>query len=320
METEGRIETFRKAERVSRDVKRRTGVNIGGLLFRQLHQNFGGKLRLMVGGGASMPAELMHRYYALGLPLMQGWGLTEASPSVAGQVLRAPRFLFTNYFERTAGSVGPCLPNLQVATIDVPDKNIYVQLNGEGEILTRGPSVMRGYYKNESATRDAMIGDWLRTGDLGRIDRDGNIYLTGRVKSVIVLDSGEKVYPDELEERFEGQELSRDVCIIGHRSNRILGDRKTQVVAIIHPDPAELRERARESRERLTPDLVRRWVQQEVDTVQMNLAPFKRIGEVVLSDTPLPRTDLKKIRRGQIKDHQTFDLDKLLESDENIEI
>jgi long-chain acyl-CoA synthetase len=320
MEAEGRLDTFRKAERISLDIKRRTGVNVGGLLFRQLHEKFGGKMRLMVGGGAAMPADLMRKYYTLGLAIMQGWGLTEASPSVAGQVLRPARFLFTDYFERTAGTVGPALPDVDVAAIDVPEKNIYVQLSGEGEVLVRGPNVMHGYFKNEAATREVMLGDWLRTGDLGRIDRDGNIFLTGRAKSVIVLDSGEKVYPDEIEERFESQPLTRDVCILGRRPNRLLGDRKTQVVAVVYPDSLVLRERARESRERLTPDLVRRWVQQEVDVVQTNLAPFKRISEIILTDAPLPRTDLKKVRRGQIKDHYSFDLDKLLESDGHIEI
>lgn len=316
LESEGKMETFRKGERISAAIKRRTGVNVGRLVFRELHQKLGGRIRFLAVGGAAMPPELTRKFALLGLPVLQGWGLSEASPVVAAQSLSAARFLFTDFYERMAGTVGRPLPGVEVALVDVPDKHIYVQVHGEGEFLVRGPNVMHGYYKNEAATREAMLDDWLRTGDVGRIDRHGYVYLTGRAKSVIVLDSGEKVYPDELEERFEASPLARDICVVGRRSGRLLGERKMQVCAVVHPDPTTLRDHARDVGERLTPELVRRWVQQEVDRVQADLAPYKRIAEVILTDTPLPRTDLRKVRRGNIREHYSFDLDKLLSGDE----
>ncbi len=317
LESEGKLEVFRKGERISAEIKRRTGVNVGKLIFRELHEKLGGRINFFAVGGAAMPPDLIRKFALLGIPVLQGWGLSEASPVVAGQSLSRRRFLFTNFYERMAGSVGRPLPGVELALIDVPDKHIYVQIHGEGEFLLRGPNVMHGYYKNEASTREAMLDDWLRTGDVGRIDRNGYIYLTGRAKSVIVLDSGEKVYPDELEERFEESALARDICIIGRRSGRLLGERKVQVCAVVHPDPIALRERARDSGERLTADLVRRWVQQEVERIQANVAPYKRVAEVILTDTALPRTDLRKVRRGSIKEHYSFDLDKLLSADED---
>jgi len=319
LESDGKMEPFRKGERISAEIKRRTGVNVGRLIFRELHQKLGGRIRFLAVGGAAMPPDLTRRFALLGLPVLQGWGLSEASPVVAGQSLSAARFLLTDFYERMAGTVGRPLPGVEVALVDVPDKHIYAQIHGEGEFLVRGPNVMHGYYKNEAATREAMLDDWLRTGDVGRIDRKGYVYLTGRAKSVVVLDSGEKVYPDELEERFEESPLARDVCVIGRRSGRLLGERKMQICAVVHPDPTALRDHARDVGERLTPELVRRWVQQEVDRVQADLAPYKRIAEVILTDTPLPRTDLRKVRRGSIREHCSFDLDKLLSGDEEEE-
>jgi long-chain acyl-CoA synthetase len=311
-ESDGKLETFRKGEAISTQIKRRTGVNAGALIFRELHQKFGGNIRYLGTGGAAVPPEIVRKFSVLGFPMMQGWGLTEASPVVAGQTFNRRLFLFTDYFESLAGSVGPALAGDEIVCLDVPEKNIYVAMHGEGEFAVRGPNVMSGYYKNETATHEVKVGEWLRTGDIGRIDKNGNIFITGRAKSVIVLDSGEKVYPDELEEHFADTPLVRDVCIIGKRPVRLIGERKMQVAAVIYPDPMALQDRARDTGERLTPDLVRRLVQTEVDAVQRNLAPFKRISEVVLCDSPLPRTDLKKVRRGQIREHYPFDLERLL--------
>jgi long-chain acyl-CoA synthetase len=312
LDSEGKLAQFRKAEAISAAVKRRTGVNIGGLVFRELHQKLGGRISFFASGGAGAPAELIRKYAVLGIPISQGWGLTEAAPVVAALSPSRARFLFTDYYERTAGSVGRAMSNVDLVSVDVPEKNIYVQIHGEGEFLVRGPNVMPGYYKNEGATREVMLGDWLRTGDIGRIDREGYVYITGRAKSVIVLDSGEKVYPDEIEEHFENVALIRDTAVVGRRSGGLLGQKKIQVCAVVHPDPQVVRELARDQGERLTPELVRKWVQQEVNHVQDGLASYKRISEIVLTDTPLPRTDLRKVKRGAVKEHYSFDIDRLL--------
>jgi long-chain acyl-CoA synthetase len=192
----------------------------------------------------------------------------------------------------------------------VPERRISVAADGEGELLVRGPMVMRGYYQNEPATRATLQDGWLRTGDIARIDAGGYVWITGRTKFVIVLPSGEKVYPDELEERFAESALVSDICVIG----RPAGPKEVQICAVVCPSPSALKERAEGAGERPTSELVRRWVQEEVDRLQRGLPPYKRIGEVVLTDAPLPRTEIGKVRRGLVTDKAGFDLERLLQT------
>ena len=128
---------------------------------------------------------------------------------MAVQRFTRARFRFTNYYEKHTGSVGPALPGVEVRLIDVPEKGIRVTEGGEGEVLVRGPNVFMGYWDAPRSDPEAPRHGWLRTGDLGRIDREGNIYLTGRSKYIIVLESGEKVHPDELEANLRQSPLHR---------------------------------------------------------------------------------------------------------------
>lgn len=308
LETDGRLASFRRAEALVKAIKRRTGLNVGRIAFRELHEKLGGRIRFLATGGAAASPELIRGYLNLGFLLAQGWGLTEAVSVVTAQSPSQHRFLFTKYFERHAGSVGRPVLGVELRLADVPDKQIYVGKHGEGEVLVRGPMVMKGYFQNEEATRSTFEDGWLRSGDIGRIDRDGNVTITGRVKSVIVLPSGEKVYPDEVEEVFAASPLVRDVCVLSRQSPQ----EQTLVSAVICPDPTTLRERAQATGQSLTPELARGWVEAEVDRLQAGLSPFKRIGQVILTDTPLPRTELHKVRRGLITGEARFDLERLL--------
>ena len=301
METEGRLELFERGLRVVDVAKRRTGVNLARLVFRELHQRLGGQLRFMICGGAALKPEVARDYFRLGLPLLQGWGLSEAAPVVAVQRWYPKRFFFSNYYEERLGTVGPAIEGVQVDLIDVPEKEIYVNLHGEGELVVRGDNVFAGYWQAEEEARAVKVGEWLRTGDLGRIDEEGNIWITGRSKYVIVLDSGEKVVPDELEERFGESELLQDVCVLGRRSRN-----KTQVGAVVFPNLEVARARLKgEAPSELS---VRRLVQEELDSFARKLAPYKRVSEVILTDTPLPRTALLDMARGQLPESFTFDV------------
>ena len=312
IEADGKLAKFRKGEAISRAVKRRTGVNVGPAIFKELHAKFGGQLRFFGSAGAAIAPDLIQKYALLGIPLIQGWGMTEAAPALTLQHFSKSQFLFTHFYERNAGSVGRPMPGVELATIDVSDKGIFSSLHGEGELIGRGVNIMQGYYKNEAATSEVMIGEWLRTGDIGTIAPDGQVRITGRAKSVIVLDSGEKVYPDEVEERFQASPLVRDICVLARRSERQTGERRLQVCAVVYPDPTMLHQLARDSGERLTHEAVRRWVEREVDAIHADLAPFKRIVEVILTDQPLPRTDKRTVRRGLVGEQQSFDIDRLL--------
>jgi long-chain acyl-CoA synthetase len=304
-ESEGRLEMFQRGLRAVDTIKRRTGVNLGRFLFREVHQQLGGHLRFALSGGAALNPEVARSFYRLGLPVLQGWGLTEAGPAVTFQRWLPRRFFFSNYYEERAGSVGEPLEGVEVQLIDVPEKEIYVHLHGEGELVVRGPNVFAGYWEAPEETSAAKAGEWLRTGDLGRIDEEGNIWITGRSKYVIVLDSGEKVVPDELEERFSESDLLEDVCVVARRNRN-----KTQVGAIIYPNLAEAKRRIEERGEPVTEDSVRRAVQAEIDAFARELAPYKRVSELLLTDTPLPKTPLLKVARGRMQESYSFDVNR----------
>src|SRR5262249_41651056 len=140
-ESEGRLATLQRVQRLVVWIKRLTGVSLAPLLFRSVHKAVGGRLRFLVSGGAALKPETAFAFFSLGLPLLQGWGMTEASPVVALQRFSPGRFRFSRYYEKHTGSVGPAVPGVEVKLVDVPDKGISVAESGEGEVLVRGDNV-----------------------------------------------------------------------------------------------------------------------------------------------------------------------------------
>jgi long-chain acyl-CoA synthetase len=311
-DAQGRGKTFERGLEIVRRTKQRTGVNIGPLLFREVHQRLGGNLRFLASGGAALNPETAMSFYLLGLPVLQAWGLTETSPVVCAQRFYPRRFRFTNYYERQLGSVGRPLSGVDVDLIDVPEKGIYVKLHGEGELIVRGPNVMQGYWKAEAETKAAMIGEWFRTGDIGRMDRQGNVYITGRSKYVIVLDSGEKVHPDEVEEQLQRSPIVEDVCVV----SRKVRDR-TQMWAVVYPNYAAAAERLAVDGHEVDESALRALVESEVDAMEETLAPYKRTNSLVITDTPLPKTALRKVSREQIAEDYSFDVKRWQENAAN---
>jgi long-chain acyl-CoA synthetase len=308
-EAEGRLGRMQAWQARVQAVKRLTGVNIGPLVFRELHQAFGGRIRFLVSGAAALKPQTQLDFLSLGLPLIQGCGVTEVSSALAVQRFSKRRLLFTRYYENHTGSVGQALPGVEVSLIDVPEKDIHVATDGEGELVVRGPSVFLGYWQAPEATSAAMADGWVRTGDLARIDNDGNIYLTGRVKFIIVLDSGEKVYPDEVEEKLEQSDLIEDVCVTGRRSRD-----KTVVTAVIYPNVEAVQ--ARLQADGAVPDgpAVERMIAEEVERLSKTLADYKRVARLELADEPLPKTAVRKVARGRLADTYTFDYARWVES------
>lgn len=303
VEAEGRNKEFEASLRMVKRVKDHMGVNIGRYVFGQIHRQLGGKLRFMVCGGAPLSPDLALKYFRLGLPLLQGWGLTEAAPVAAAQRWSPYKFRFTNYYEKRVGTVGEPLPGVEVKLIDVPEKGIYVHLHGEGELVMRGPNIFAGYWKAPDESREARVGEWFRTGDLGRIDEEGNVRITGRTKYVIVLESGEKVVPDELEDRLSESPLIQDICVVPRRIRN-----KTVVGAIIYPNFGGVTGRCRAENLPLSESSVRRLVESELDKLGGDMVPFKRISEIVLTAIPLPKTMLRKVARGRVRDSYSFDV------------
>ena len=162
------------------------------LIFRKIRANFGGRLQFIVGGGALLDIELQRFFYAIGMPMLQGYGLTEAAPVISANT-RARHKL---------GSSGRIVPGLELRICD-PDGQA-LPPGVQGEIVVRGENVMAGYWKNEKATAEVLRGGWLYTGDLGYMDTDGFLYVLGRVKSLLIADDGEKYSPEQIEEAITG--------------------------------------------------------------------------------------------------------------------
>ena len=162
------------------------------LIFRKVRANFGGRLQFIVGGGALLDIELQRFFYAIGMPMLQGYGLTEAAPVISANTLARHKL----------GSSGRIVPGLEVR-ICGPDGQALLP-GARGEIVVRGENVMAGYWKNERATAEVLREGWLHTGDLGYLDADGFLYVLGRVKSLLIADDGEKYSPEQIEEAITG--------------------------------------------------------------------------------------------------------------------
>jgi long-chain acyl-CoA synthetase len=162
------------------------------LIFRKIRANFGGRLQFIIGGGALLDMELQRFFYAIGIPMLQGYGLTEAAPVISANTLA----------QHKLGSSGRIMPGLDVRISDPDGRPLP---NGtRGEIVVRGENVMAGYWKNASATAEVLRDGWLYTGDLGYLDDDGFLYVLGRVKSLLIADDGEKYSPEQIEEAMTG--------------------------------------------------------------------------------------------------------------------
>jgi long-chain acyl-CoA synthetase len=244
-------------------LRRKTDINIGRFIFRP----FGSQFRFFTSGGAKLDPEVMKDLEAIGFTVLEGYGLTETSPVVT----------FNPIEKRKPGSVGKPLPNVEI-------KIISPSSTGEGEIAIKGPMVMKGYYKNPEATASAIKDGWLLTGDLGYIDKEGYLFITGRLKELIVLSSGKNIYPEEVENNYLKAPLVREVCVI---------EQDGRLQAVIVPDT----EYARKHKIGNISEALR-W---QIESISNNLPPHMRIKGYTLSPDPLPKTPLGKLRRFMIK-------------------
>ena len=172
------------------------------LIFKKIRANFGGRLEFFIGGGALLDIELQRFFYAIGIPMYQGYGLTEAAPIISDNVPARHKL----------GSSGSIIPDLQVKICD--DAGNELPVGQQGEILVKGENVMVGYWKNEKATREALRDGWLYTGDLGYVDADNFLYVLGRAKSLLIAHDGEKYSPEGIEEAIVGNSSSVDQVML----------------------------------------------------------------------------------------------------------
>jgi long-chain acyl-CoA synthetase len=251
------------------------GINLGKVLFGKIHRSFGSKLRLFVCGGSSFDPKVAAGFRDMGFAIIQGYGLTETTGACS----------VTRLENNVVGSTGPALPGVDIS-ISSPDEM------GIGEILIRGPVVMKGYYRNPEATAKAFEGGWFHSGDLGRLDDRSNLYITGREKEVIVLPNGKNIYPDELEAHYLQCPYIREIAVIGIK------------------DPG-----GQEARERLHGVVVpnfdymkarkiantREILHNEIGRMSGQLPKYKRLMSYQIQKDPLPRTTTTKIKRLELK-------------------
>jgi long-chain acyl-CoA synthetase len=243
------------------------------LLFWSLHRKLGRGLRFWVSGGAAIDPEIIRGFATFGITILQGYGLTESSPILACCTLRHNR----------VGSVGR------------PLSNVKIKLTAEGEITAFGPNIMQGYYKRPDLTAEVLKNGWLYTGDVGKIDRDGYVYITGRSKDLIVTGSGVNVYPEEIEffvNRIPGVAES---CVLGVKAKEGLRRGMEEVWAIIVPDYDYFKKR------KLDQQRMEHYLITEIHKLNQKLTEYKRIANVKIRSIELPKTTTRKVRRFQVK-------------------
>lgn len=247
-------------------------IHLKRKVFKEVHEAIGGKVRLIVYGAASMDKALIESFDGFGIKSVQGFGLTETSPVICVE----------NDRNRRAGSCGKPLPSQEIK-IDNPDEQ------GIGEILSKGPNVMIGYYKNNEATEEALAGGWFHTGDLGYIDPDGFVFITGRKKDVIVQKNGKNIFPEEME-TLVGYIAGVKECMVYGRPTH---DNDLDVAVKIVYNPEEIKN----IRGFVKEDDVYAYMKEKIADINKNMPSYKHIRHIIVTDEELIKTTTAKIKR-----------------------
>ncbi len=247
-------------------------------LFARVRKEMGlDNLRLCVSGAAAIPEKVIYGLELFGIPVLQGYGLTEASPVLAVNPMNRPM----------NQSVGFPIPGVEIKIAQPDEKGI-------GEIIARGPNIMLGYYNNKKATDEVLKDGWLYTGDLGYFDADGYLHITGRKKSVIVTQTGKNIYPEELEEQLIKSEWIKEVLVVPRIDPKT---KKEEVCALIFPDYEFLEQYSISKNITLSEDDVWKIYKDEIQKVNEKLPAYKKITQYEIREEEFPKTTTQKIKR-----------------------
>jgi long-chain acyl-CoA synthetase len=270
---------FRGLLALNGTLRQLTGLNLGRLLFRDLHRALGLHLRILVAGGSRLDPGVGRALYQLGFNILQAYGLTECSGAAT----------ITRPGDIHVESVGPAMPGVELRILPEADRERRDVV--DGEVLIRGPIVMKGYHNRPDANAETLKDGWLYTGDLGYLDVAGRLHITGRKKEVIVLANGKNIYPEEVEAHYAQSPLIKEICVLGvARPDEPASER---LHAIVVPNADQLRERKIVN----TGDHLRF----EIEGLSIKLPAHKRVLSFDVWQEDLPRTTTRKLKRFEIE-------------------
>lgn len=244
------------------------------LMFKKIHDKFGGHFIGCISGGAPLDIEVGKFFERIGIKVYQGYGLSEASPVVS-----------INTDKRR-----------ELASVGKPLKTFTAKIDSEtGELILKGPAVMKGYHNQPEMTASVIDSDgWLHTGDIAKIDKDGHIFITGRIKNMIVLSGGKKVFPEEVEAVLEKSPYFAEVCVLGISRTFGAKDGTEEIAAVIVP--------ADELTSKYDDETLDKLIRTEVKTLSGRLTAYKRPVNIIISKNPLPRTATRKVKRKEVEE------------------
>ena len=250
-------------------------IGLRGVVWHMILKKLGGKLRFMITGGAPCPKHVLEGFRRIHVKFIEGYGLTECAPVVS----------VTDYRSNRIGTIGRPCKGVEVRLADKNDA-------GVGELQVKGPIVMKGYFHNEKATKEAFDGDWFATGDLASMDEEGYITIRGRKKALIVNREGKNIYPEEVENAISKDPSVQDIIVVGYTQGGVPGER---VGAIVYPNEDWFAEQNGGAK----PDWseMEKTVAKRVQERSAELADYKRVRKVVVYREPLERTSVGKVRR-----------------------
>ncbi len=259
---------------------RKVGLNAGKLFFGKIHATFGARMRYLITGGSRFDPVVARDFHDFGIDLLNAYGLTETS---AAAFLNPPGHV-------VIGSVGPPLPTIEAKILDPQPQEDGGQ--PVGEILMRGPIVMKGYWNRPDATAAVLKDGWLYTGDLGYFDSHGNLFITGRRKEVIVLANGKNVYPEEIEAHYLKSPFIKEICVMGMEAKP--GDPSSErLYAVIVPNFDVLKERRIVNAKEV--------IRFDVESLSQQMPSTKRVAAYEIWQDDLPRTTTRKLKRFEIE-------------------
>src|SRR5580698_3838218 len=259
---------------------RKFGISPGKVFFKRIHQTFGDKMRYLVTGGSRFDPQIALDFYALGIDVLQAYGLTETT----GAAFANPPH------QIVIGSVGPPLTGVEVKIVDPqPQDGVPLPV---GEIGLRGAIVMKGYWNRPDATAEVLKDGWLYTGDLGYLDAGNNLFITGRKKDVIILSNGKNIYPEEVETHYLKSPYIKELCVMGleGRPGEVTADRLHDVV---DPNFDALKQRKITNAKEV--------IRFDIENLSAQLPSTKRIGSYEILQEDLPRTTTRKLKRFEIE-------------------